>query len=254
MGDKLIKVKNENGIIEIKLDRPPMNVLTNPMMWDLVSALGQAKEEQGSLILISAEGKAFSAGVDVSDHTPDKVDEMIEVFGKIFKTMAEIDKPIVAAVNGVALGGGCELVLGCDLVLASEKAKFGQPEITVGVFPTIACYYLPRLLSWPHAMELLLRGEIIDASRAERIGLVNKVLPLEGFDGAVKEYLKKFLELSPIVLKLTKKAAKTGLGKDLVNGLKGIDSIYLQELMQTVDAKEGLRAFMEKQKPVWQGK
>ena len=251
---QFLKTGTAEGIIEIKLARPPLNVLTIPMMEELVRALEWAKGEAGALILLSAEGKAFSAGVDVADHTPDKVEAMIDVFDRIFLTMAEIDKPIAAAVNGSALGGGYELVLACDLVVASEKARFGQPEVTVGVFPPLACYFLPRLLSWPLAMELLLAGEVFDAARAAQLGLVNKVLPAENFADGAREYLQKFTALSPVVLALTKKAAKAGLNKDLAAGLKEIDRIYLQELMRTKDAVEGLQAFLEKRKPVWQGK
>lgn len=254
MAYQFLKTGTAGGIIEIKLDRPPLNVLTIPMMEELVGALEWAKGEAGAVILLSAEGKAFSAGVDVADHTPDKVEDMIAVFDRIFLTLAEIDRPVAAAVNGAALGGGYELVLACDLVIASEKARFGQPEVTVGVFPPLACYFLPRLLSWPLAMELLLAGEVFDAARALQLGLVNRVLPAENFAEGVREYLQKFAALSPVVLALTKKAAKAGLNKDLAAGLKEIDRIYLQELMRTKDAVEGLQAFLEKRKPVWQGK
>jgi len=251
---QFLKTGAAEGIVEIKLDRPPLNVLTIPMMEELVSALRWAKAQPGALILLAAEGKAFSAGVDVADHTPDKVEAMIDVFDRIFLTMDEIDKPIAAAVNGAALGGGCELVLACDLAVASEKARLGQPEIAVGVFPPLACYYLPRLLSWPAAMELLLGGEVIDAARAAQLGLVNRVLPPENFTDGVREYLQKFTAMSPAVLALTKKAAKAGQNKDFAGGLKEIDRIYLQELMSTEDAKEGLQSFLEKRKPVWRGK
>lgn len=254
MDYQFLKTGTKEGVIEIKLDRPPLNVLTISMMEELVSAFQWAKAETGALILLSAEGKAFSAGVDVADHTPDKVEAMIDVFDRIFLTMTEINKPIAAAVNGAALGGGYELVLACDLVVASEKARFGQPEITVGVFPPVANYFLPRLLSWPLAMELLLSGEVFDAARAAQMGLVNKVLPPENFADGVREYLQKFTALSPVVLALTKKAVKAGLNKNFAEGLKEIDRIYLRELMQTKDAVEGLQAFMEKRKPVWHGR
>lgn len=256
MSYQFLKVKNEGGVIGITLNRPPLNVLTIPMMEELIQAFQWAKGQPGALILLDAEGKAFSAGVDVADHTADKVELMIDVFDRLFLSMAGIDKPIVAAVNGAALGGGYELVLFCDLVLASEKAKFGQPEIAVGVFPPIACYVLPRLLSWTQALELLLSGEVFGAARAEQLGLVNKVFPAfpaESFAEGVNEYLQKFLAHSPVVLALTKKAARTGLNKAFGEGLKEIDRIYLKELMQTGDAKEGLAAFTEKRKPVWQG-
>lgn len=254
MNFQFLKVKSQGGIATITLSRPPLNVLTIPMMEELVKAVKWAAGEPGGLILLNAGGKAFSAGVDVADHTEDKVDRMIEVFDRIFLAMAETDKVIVAAVNGAALGGGCELALFCDLVVASEKAKFGQPEIAVGVFPPIACYVLPRLTSWPLALELLLSGDVITASRAEQLGMVNRVVPADSFEAGVSEFMQKFAVQSPVVLALTKKAARAGLGKDFTAGIKAIDEIYLKELMKTGDAVEGLKAFMEKRKPVWEGK
>ena len=254
MNFQFLKVDSQGGIATITLSRPPLNVLTIPMMEELVKAVKWATGEPGGLILVNAEGKAFSAGVDVADHTEDKVDQMIEVFDRIFLAMAGTDKVIVAAVNGAALGGGCELALFCDLVVASEKAKFGQPEIAVGVFPPIACYVLPRLTSWPLALELLISGDVITAARAEQLGMVNRVVPADSFEAGVSEFMQKFAVQSPVVLALTKKAARTGLGKDFPAGIRAIDEIYLKELMETGDAVEGLKAFMEKRKPVWQGK
>ncbi|MDD4169624.1 MAG: enoyl-CoA hydratase/isomerase family protein [Desulfotomaculaceae bacterium] len=254
MSYESIKVKNEGGIISITLDRPPLNVLTIAMMEELIQAFKWAQQEAGQLVLLDAGGKAFSAGVDVADHTADKVESMIDVFDRLFMAMSETEKPIVCAVNGAALGGGCELPIFCDIVVASERAKFGQPEIAVGVFPPIACYMMPKLISWPRAMELLLSGEVIGASKAEQIGIANVVLPAENFAEGVKDYLKKFLDKSPVVLAMTKKAALSSLNKGFVEGIKEIDRIYLKELMITEDAKEGLASFMEKRKPVWQGK
>jgi len=251
---EFVKVKNEGGVVSITLDRAPLNVLTIAMMEELILAFKWAQQEAGQIILLDAAGKAFSAGVDVADHTPDKVESMIDVFDRLLLTMFEMEKPIVCAVNGAALGGGCELVIFSDVVVASEKAKLGQPEIAVGVFPPIACYVLPHVLSWTRAMELLLSGEVIGAAKAEQIGLVNAVLPAENFADGVKEYIKKFLAHSSFVLAKTKKAARAGLNKGFAEGLKEIDRIYLKELMPSQDAKEGLAAFLEKRKPVWQGK
>ena len=254
MSYEFLKTSNSDGLIRITLNRPPVNVLTIPMMEELIRAFKWAQEEPGSLVILGAEHKAFCAGVDVADHTADKVESMIDVFDRLFMAMDAVEKPLVAAVNGVALGGGYELLLFCDLVVVSEKTKMGQPEIAVGVFPPLACYQLPRLLSWPKAMEYLLSGDAFDAVTGEKMGLVNKVLPVEGFDAAVEDYLKKFLNKSPIVLALTKKAAKAGMNKDFVTGLKDIDKIYLKELMHTEDAVEGLQAFVEKRPPKWSGK
>lgn len=254
MAFKYIKTASDEGIVKITLNRPPLNVLTIEMMEEMIEAFKWAKGEPGAVLVVDAEGKAFSAGVDVADHTPDKVGSMIDVFDRLFLAMDDVEKPIIGVVNGAALGGGYEVVLFCDMVIASEKAKLGQPEIQVGVFPPVACYMLPRLLSWPKAMEYLLSGEVFDATTAERFGLVNKVLPVDGFAEGVDAFIKKFTTLSPVVLAYTKKAARAGRGKAFEDGLKAIDGIYLNELMKTADANEGLKAFMEKRKPVWQGK
>jgi len=251
---EFVKVKNEGGVVNVTLDKPPLNVLNIAMMEELILAFKWAQKEAGQLVLLDAAGKAFSAGVDVGDHTEDKVDAMIDVFDRLLISMFDLEKPIVCAVNGAALGGGCELVIFSDVILCSEKAKLGQPEIMVGVFPPIACYVMPHVLSWPRAMELLLSGETIGAQRAEYIGLANAVLPADNFGAAVNDYIKKFLSNSGYVMAQTKKAARAGLNKGFVAGLKEIDYIYLRELMNSCDAKEGLSAFMEKRKPVWQGK
>ncbi len=254
MAYEFIKTGSEDGIATITLNRPPLNVLNIEMMEELILALKWAAKQPESLVAITGEGKAFSAGVDIADHTPDKVDGMIDVFDRLFLTMSEIDKPVAALVNGAALGGGYEIVIFCDLVVASEKAKLGQPEIQVGVFPPIACYVLPRLLSWPLAMEIILGGDTFDAAKAEKMGLVNKVFPAESFREDAQEFLKRFTRASPLVLSLTKKAVLAGMGKDFREGIKAIDKIYLDELMKTDDAVEGLQAFMEKRKPAWKGK
>ena len=254
MAYKYLHTGSEDGATVLTLDHPPLNVLNIEMMEELIQALKWANEQPEAIMAITGNGKAFSAGVDIADHTPEKVDSMIDVFDRLFLTMSEINKPIVALVNGAALGGGYEIVLFCDLVVASEKAKLGQPEIQVGVFPPIACYILPRLVSWPLAMEILLSGEAFDAARGEKMGLVNKVIPAESFQAETKDFLKRFTRLSPAVVPLTKKATLAGLNKNFKEGLKAIDRIYLEEVMKTEDAVEGLQAFMEKRKPAWKGK
>ena len=248
-----LQVKSGGGIIRITLDRPPLNVLTIDMMEEMVKAFKWARTEPGNIVVVDAAGKAFSAGVDVADHTPDKVGLMIDVFDRLFLAMDALEKPIVGLINGAALGGGYEVVLFCDMIVASEKAKFGQPEIKVGVLPPIACYALPRLLSWPRAMEILLSGDIFTAAEAQAMGLINQVIPAGEFDRGTEKFLQRFTSLSPVVLAFTKKAARAGQGKNFAEGLQAIDHIYLKELMQTKDALEGLQSFMEKRPPVWQG-
>jgi len=240
------------GVARITLNHPPLNVLNIPTMKEIITALeGLRGDRQTKVLVIAAEGKAFCAGVDVKDHTADKVDEMVEVFHRIFRLMWSLDIPTVAAVNGAALGGGCELVTFCDMIIASEKATFGQPEIQVGVYPPVAVVTFPRLMPHMKAMELLLTGEVIDAREAERLGIVNRVVAKDSFEEELSSFVGKLTVLSGAVLRLTKRAALQGLGLGFEEALDGSEELYLKRLMKTEDATEGLQAFMEKRKPIW---
>jgi cyclohexa-1,5-dienecarbonyl-CoA hydratase len=254
IGDEMtyesIIVKEEEAVAWLTLNKPPLNILDIAMMKEINQALDGFLEKPLKAVVINAEGKAFSAGVDVSDHTEDKVEEMVEVFHGIFRKMTKFESPIISLVKGAALGGGCELAIFCDLVLASERAKFGQPEIMVGVFPPIAALELPNLIPMAKALELILTGDSIGAEEAKQIGLVNQVYPLETFDEESEKFLDKLRGLSASVIRHSKMATYRGAvgGPD---ALKDIEDLYLNKLMKTHDAKEGLAAFMEKRKPEW---
>ena len=254
MSYQYIRMEMKAGSAAITLNREPLNVLNIAMMKEINQALDSLKGEKFKILLFKAEGRAFSAGVDVGEHLGDQVEEMIEVFHGIFRRMDALPAISVASVQGAALGGGCELALYCDLVLASEKAKFGQPEIQVGVFPPIAALILPRITGRKKALELILSGETITAQEALSLGLINKVVPHETLEAELEKFCGKFLPQSGLVLALTKKAFKAGLMDDQAQGLKAIEKVYLQELMKTGDAEEGLKAFLEKRKPVWKEK
>ncbi len=250
-----IVLEREDGVVKITLNHPPVNIMDIPTMREINVALESLQDDDEiKAVLFGATGKAFCAGVDVKDHTADKVDEMVEVFHRIFRLMWSLDVPTVAAVNGAALGGGCELVTFCDMVIASERATFGQPEIQVGVYPPIAAVTFPRLMSYMKAMELLLTGAVIDAREAERLGIVNKVVPVESFEAEVASFVGKLTSLSSVVLRLTKRATLQGLALGFEEALALSEDLYLNQLMKTEDAAEGLQAFMEKRKPVWKGK
>jgi cyclohexa-1,5-dienecarbonyl-CoA hydratase len=254
MGYQYIQLEMNEGLATIILNREPLNVLHIAMMKEINLALDSLKGEKIKLLLFKARGKAFSAGVDVGEHLGDQVEEMIDVFHGIFRRMDALPAVSIASVQGAALGGGCELALYCDLVLASEKAKFGQPEIQVGVFPPIAALILPRITGRKKALELILSGETINAQEALALGLINKVVPNETLEEELEKFCGKFFPLSGLVLALTKKAFKAGLMDNPDQGLKAIEKVYLQELMKTRDAEEGLKAFLEKRKPVWKEK
>jgi cyclohexa-1,5-dienecarbonyl-CoA hydratase len=247
-----IRLQREGGVATIVLAKAPLNVLDIAMMEEMNEALAELEGDPAlKVLVIRAEGKAFSAGVDISDHTADKVEEMIRVFHDIFRHMSHVHAPIVAVVDGAALGGGCEVALFADIVLASERSKFGQPEIQVGVFPPVAAVTLPHLTGRQKAIELLVTGAVIKADEAHRIGIVNQVFPVEGFDEQVDGYIGKLAGLSAPVLQLTKRSVTESMGKPFTDAMATVEDLYLGELMDTEDANEGLAAFMEKRKPEW---
>ncbi len=247
-----ISYETGDHIARLVLRRPPHNILNIEMMRELNDALVRVQKSEGlRALLISAEGKLFSAGVDVAEHTREKVREMVKVFHSIFENLSRVDAPTVALVAGPCLGGGCELALFCDIVLASDRARFGQPEIKVGVFPPIAAYLLPNTAACKHAAEILLTGETYTAAEMRAMGLVNRVFPEESFASESEAFVAKIASSSSVVLSLAKRAMRGALGKTFSEAMPGIEEIYLEKLMATEDANEGLAAFMEKRRPVW---
>jgi cyclohexa-1,5-dienecarbonyl-CoA hydratase len=207
------------------------------------------------VLIFDANGKAFSAGVDISDHTKDKVNEMIAVFHDIFTNLNKINAPTIALVNGAALGGGCEVATFCDIVIASEKSKFGQPEIKVGVLPPVAAAIFPKLIWNKKALELIITGATISANEAKDLGLVNHILPVENFEIEAEKFVnEKLASNSAVVLQLTKRAFLEGTNANYAESIKKIEDIYLNKLMKTNDANEGLKAFLEKRQPNWKNK
>ena len=241
-----------DGVATVTMRREPLNVLHNPMMAEF-NAILEATLSGSNLaaIVIRAAGKAFSAGVDVGDHTPDKVADMIHLFHGIFRKLAATDSLTIAVVQGAALGGGCELACFCDIVLASERAKFGQPEVQVGVFPPVAACVLPGQVGIKKAIELNALGGTIDAAEAYRIGLVNRVFPTEVFEESVEKYLGDIRKLSRPVVRLSKRATCLAWREQVLAQLDRTEALYLDELMKLDDASEGIAAFMEKRSPNW---
>lgn len=249
--------EKSDGVARLTLNDPPLNVLNIAMMGEIVTALEGLKDDQAVKVLVfeAAEGsKAFSAGVDVSEHTAEMVGEMIDVFHRIFRLLDKLEIPTVAVVGGAALGGGCELALFCDMVIASEKASFGQPEIQVGVYPPIAVVKLPEIVGPKKAMEMVLVGDRIRADEALRLGLVNHIVPPEELPSAAEAFVGKLASLSGALLRLTKRAVRIGSTQPFAEGLAAVEDLYLGPMMATEDAHEGLAAFMEKREPVWKDK
>ena len=249
---EFLEVTFDRGVAVITLQREPLNVLHHPMMTELNTALeGVVSSEDFAAIVIRATGRAFCAGVDVADHTADKVGEMIHRFHGIFRKLASTDALTIAVVHGAALGGGCELACFCDIVLASDRAKFGQPEVAVGVFPPVAASILPAQVGIRKAVEINALGATIDAREAHRIGLVNQVYPSETFEADVARFVERLQKLSRPVVRLSKRATCFAAREQSLAHLDQTEAMYLGALMKLHDAHEGVAAFLEKRAPVW---
>lgn len=242
-------------VVRIALHHPPLNVIDIPMMEELAQTLAEIESRtEVSTLVFSAKGDAFSAGVDVAAHTSDKVGEMLAKFHAVIRALVATRKVTVAAVVGRCLGGGAELAMVCDMVYTTESAEWGFPEIKLGCFPPVACTALAALVGQKRASELILTGKSISGKEAAEIGLANHAVPEEKLAVAVDDCLEHLLSLSPASLAVTKKAVYGWDSMHFDNGLARSEKIYLDELMKTADAQEGIRAFTDKRKPRWTGK
>jgi len=252
---EFIRLAEDEGLFELTLDRPPLNILHGPMMAELSRAFEVVAEHRDvKLLLIRAEGKAFSAGADIDEHRPDKVHGMIAQFHGIFRVLERVPFPTVAFVHGAALGGGCELALGCDMIVATERAKFGQPEVGLGFLPPVAAAILPARVGWSRAVEICCGGQALKAQEAFAAGLVNHVFTADVADEALHAFLAPFLRQSPTTLRLIKKALRGGGQRAFLDRLEVAERVFLDELMTTDDVLEGLAAFAEKREPTWKNR
>lgn len=248
----LIQMAAVQGIARITLNRPPANVLSVEMMDEINRALESLEyQREVKLLVLGGSGKYFSAGFELPDHLGDRAYLMLESFRRIFENLAKIDKPSLAVVAGPALGAGSILAAACDIVLAAASAKFGHPEIKGGVFNTVAAALLPRLVGRKKAFEMMLGAGGLTAADAERIGLITRAVPDERLEAETAAFIQRFQDGSAPILQLTRKAIAGGLEVPFSDAVRNAEDIYLNQLMTTEDAEEGLKAVMAKRKPVW---
>ncbi len=241
--------------MRIVLRNPPLNVIDIPMMEELAQVLTEIEERSEiSVIVLSGEGKAFSAGVDVAAHTPDKVESMLLKFHAVVRAVVASKKVTVAAVHGHCLGGGAELAMVCDMAYTTASAQWGFPEIKLGCYPPVACTALAALVGQKRAADLILTGRTINGDEAAEMGLANGAVPDAELAATVEQTMRELLRLSPAALAVTKKAVYAWDAMHFDKGLARAEKIYLEELMKTTDAQEGIRAFTEKREPKWTGK
>jgi cyclohexa-1,5-dienecarbonyl-CoA hydratase len=242
-------------VARIVLSHAPLNIIDIPMMEELAHVLGETEARPDiSITVLSGEGKVFSAGVDVAAHTPDKIEAMLRKFHAVVRTLVASKKVTIAAVHGHCLGGGAELAMLCDMVYTTPSAQWGFPEIKLGCYPPVACTALSALVGQKRAAELILTGRTISGTEAAQIGLANRAVPDEDLDSAIDQTLHQMCELSPAALAVAKKAVYAWDAMHFDKGLARAEKIYMDELMKTSDAHEGIRAFIEKREPTWTGK
>jgi cyclohexa-1,5-dienecarbonyl-CoA hydratase len=251
-GHETIQLRLENRTAWITLNRPPLNILDIPMMQALDAVLERALPKSDFVIFQGAGPKAFSAGAEIADHTPERAEKMLSAFHAVFRRLAAADCLTIAAVHGYCLGGGMELATFCDFVLATESAQFGQPEIKLGCFPPVAMVTLPRLIGMRAAAHLILTGQQIDAAEACSLGLVTRVVMDHELPVALESLLEELRSLSPAILYLTRKTLWNLHSSEFAKQLEEVERVYLSELMRAHDAQEGIRAFLEKRAPTWQ--
>jgi cyclohexa-1,5-dienecarbonyl-CoA hydratase len=232
-----------------------LNVIDLQMMDELRKEIAQIGENRElSAVILNGAGRAFSAGVDVAAHTPDLVQSMLEKFHGLLMALVKLPPITIAQVHGTCLGGGAELAMMCDLCFTTPDAQWGFPEITLGCYPPVACAALSALVGQKKAAELIFTGRAFSGEDAAAWGLVNRAVSQEQMDGTVREIVERLAKLSPAALAHAKKAFYGWDSIHLDKGLARAEKIYLDELMQTEDAREGIQAWMEKRQPKWKGR
>jgi len=248
----VVRLDRDGALAKLVIDRPPVNVLDVATMKAVSECLDAvARDRTIKVLAITGAGKAFAAGVDVADHTEERVECMLRTFHRMVDRIRTVKIPVVALVQGAAMGGGFELALACDVLLARSDAKLGLPEIKLGVFPPVAAALLPRIVGRQRALDLILRGCTFSGDEAHRLGLVTHAWPADDYCTGVAAYLRDLMELSGPALRLAKRAVDVGLEVPFHEALCRAEEIYRRDVMALEDAREGLAAFIEKRSPVW---
>ncbi len=247
-----ILMQERDRVAWITLDRPPLNVLNLPMLAEFRAFLDSFRADPAiDHIVIRGAGRAFSAGVDIKDHTREKVPAMLDAVHGIIRALLALPQVTIAAVSGACLGGGVELASACDFILATEDSFFATPEINVGCYPPVALARFPEQLGYRRAADMILTGRRFTAAEALSIGLVTRVVPAGKLDEGVEELLRELASKSRAVLRIALKGLREASLKNFPAMLKRSEEIYLRELLETEDVEEGVKAFLEKRPPQW---
>ncbi|MGA8539005.1 MAG: enoyl-CoA hydratase/isomerase family protein [Terriglobales bacterium] len=250
-----LNVEVSAPIARVVLNNPPLNVIDLRMAHELHQTLTELESRPDiSVIVFEGDARAFSAGVDIKAHLPEQIHEMLANFHSVIRAIVASRKVTIAAVRGACLGGGAELAAVCDMVYTARDATWGFPEITLGCFPPVAAVALPALVGQKRAAELILSGRQFSGDEAVAIGLANRSARAEELEAVLQKTLDELRQLSPIALSHAKRALYAWDAIHFDKGLARAEKIYLEELVSTADAREGIIAFLEKREPKWTGK
>jgi cyclohexa-1,5-dienecarbonyl-CoA hydratase len=252
---KFLKIEKDEQVAKIIFNRPDHNILNIPMMNELNRELEKILEsDELKCLVITSKGKHFCAGVDVADHKPENAELMLTTINRVVELITMMDIPTIAAVDGVCLGGGMEVAIACDIIIASQKAIFGQPEIKLGFFPPYAALRLPELVGPAKAIEIITTGQNYSALESKDLGFVSKVASEGDFQAEIDKFIHQITQASPLIVRLNKRAVKRHIGTNFTQGLALVSNYYLKTLMTTEDTLEGIACFEEKRKPKWKNK
>lgn len=250
-----IKVEKSDGVARVTLSRPKHNVFNIEMMKELNAELEiLGADTDLKCVVVFGEGKSWCAGVEVGDHKPESVNEMMTTFDRIFELIEALEVPVIAAVHGACLGGGMEVAIACDSIIAAKGAFFGQPEIKLGFLPPFAAIRLPQLVGPAKAIEVCTTGKRYTAEEALSMGFVSQAVADEAFGDAVEKMVKEITDNSPLIIRLNKRAVKQHIGLPFTEALQGVSDLFLNTLMKTEDTLEGIKSFEEKRRPVWKNR
>jgi len=248
-------VETIDAVARLVMDRPKHNVLNLDMMKEICDRLDRlAADRSLKCLVLLGKGPSWCAGVEVSDHKPERAPEMIEVFTAMLQKIENFAVPTIAGVQGACLGGGMELAIACDIVMAGRRAVFGQPEIKLGFLPPYAAVRLPRLVGPARAVEICTSGKRYPAEEAARMGFVGHVVSDEELTNAVDAMVQEIAACSPLIIRLNKRAVNQHLELDFTAAVNSVNELFLGELMKTEDTQEGIRSFEEKRSPLWKNK
>lgn len=248
-----VHFEKKDRLLAMTWDRPPLNILDIQLLREIDSGLrSHAKPGDIDVVILRGAGeRAFSAGVDIRDHTPEKVPEMLEVVHGVIRKLLALPQVTIAAVGGVCLGGGLEIASSCDLVVATEESSFATPEIFVGCFPPVALARFSAMIGYHRAAEMILTGRRYSAQEAQAMGLINRVTARDQLDAGLQALVGELLGKSGAVLRLALKGLRERSTQGFQQALQRSEEIYCGELLQTADVSEGIAAFLEKRPPNW---